>query len=102
MHAPLTDSHDSSMTVRAADNLNENQSLVPSIANNSAMRQSGDKALQFRRAGRSVVFVKVMDRPVAAANGEAISGRDGGACPRLGVAHGGLHVLALGETRGNC
>ena len=39
--------------------------------------------------------VKMMDRPVAMADAEAVGRRDRGADPGLGVAHGGFHVLAL-------
>ena len=122
MRAPLTDSHDRPMTVRAVDSHDENQSHVPSIANNSAMRQSGDTRLavrrmtgsvahqkmvndaEFQRAEQqhSIVPVKMMDRPVTMADSESIGSRDRRADPCLGVAHGGLHVLAFGETGGNC
>ena len=49
----------------------------------------------------SVKSVKMMHRPVAVADGETIGGGDGGADPGLGVAHGGFHVLALGEASGD-
>ena len=43
----------------------------------------------------------MMDRAVAVADAEAVCRRNRRADPGLGVAHGGLHVLALRETRGN-
>src|SRR5664280_2399036 len=42
--------------------------------------------------------VKMMDRSVTVTDGEAISGRDGGAEPGLGMAHRRFHVLALGKA----
>src|SRR5882757_2823431 len=47
---------------------------------------------------RLVEFMKMMDRPVAMADAEAIRGRDRGADPGFCVAHGGFHVRALCES----
>ena len=42
--------------------------------------------------------MKMMDRPMAVADAEAIGGRDRRTDPCLGVAHGGFEILALGEA----
>jgi hypothetical protein len=41
--------------------LDENQSYVPSIANNSAMRQSGDTRLAVRRNDAEVLLIKMVN-----------------------------------------
>ncbi len=48
-----------------------------------------------------VKFAEVMDRPVTAADAETIGGCDCRRHPRLGVAHGGLKVIALGKPGRN-
>src|SRR5450631_4379761 len=50
---------------------------------------------------RLVKPVKMMDRPVAMADTEAIGRRDRGAEPGLGGANRGFHVLAFRETGGD-
>ena len=45
-----------------------------------------------------IKLVKMMHRAVAVADGETVGGGDRGADPGLGVAHGGFHVVALGEA----
>ena len=45
--------------------------------------------------------MKMMDRPVTAANAEAVCRRNRRADPGLGVAHGGFHALALRQSSGN-
>src|SRR5580765_2831172 len=49
-----------------------------------------------------VMLVKMMDRSVAVPDAEAVRRRDGSADKGLGVAHGAFHVVAFGESRGNC
>jgi hypothetical protein len=48
-----------------------------------------------------VEAMKMMDRPMAVADAEAIGGRDRGADPGLGVAHRGFHVFALRKAGGD-
>ena len=45
----------------------------------------------------SVKSVKMMERSIAETNAEAVGLRDRGADPDFGVAHGRIHLLALGK-----
>jgi hypothetical protein len=61
------------------------------------------RALCFVAAGRLrlglIKPMKVMDRPMAVADTEAIGRRDRGADPVLGLANRGFHILAPRKTR---
>ena len=48
-----------------------------------------------------VESMKMVDRPMAVADAEAIGRRDRGADPGLGVAHRGFHVFALRKAGGD-
>src|SRR5579863_486682 len=50
------------------------------------------------RLNTSIIPMEMMDRAVAVSDMEAIGRGDGGADEGLGVAHGDLHLLALGKT----
>src|SRR3984893_12805728 len=48
---------------------------------------------------RSIKAMKMMDRPMAVADAEAIGRCDCGADPGLGMANRGFHLVALGQPR---
>jgi len=56
---------------------------------------------QSQPVGDLVKAVKMMDRPVAMADTEAIGRRDRGADPGLGLANGGFQILAFGKAGGD-
>jgi transposase len=62
-----------------------------------------NKIKQCRRVATrtSIKSMKMMDRPVAVADAEAIGCSNRRADPDLGIANRGLHVLALRQTRGD-
>src|SRR3954452_5656818 len=64
---------------------------------------SAGQDYQFRLPGRqfSVEAMKVMDRSVAETDPKPIGRADCGTDPRLGVAQGGFHFLALCKSGGN-